>query len=164
METQTPTTETEATRQARLIGLLREQVDLYQNLEGLMDRQHQAVRAEETEPLLRLLADRQRLTDRLVLLSARLAHEHPNWETTREQMSGEPRQAVDALVRESQERLGRILERDEADARMLSARRTRVASAVLEAQAGGRMLSAYGTRHAPRSVHIDRTDEESTAP
>lgn len=143
-----------------VLGLLRRQADLSRRLQTLADRQRRAVRAEETGPLLGLLADRQKLTDELVAVRGRLQQARKSWEEVRHQLSGEELQEADALVQDSERRLNEILAGDEADARMLAARKRRTEETVSSTRAGGRMLAAYGRQGTPGATQIDRTDEE----
>ncbi|MFQ5501913.1 MAG: hypothetical protein ACE5EQ_06380, partial [Phycisphaerae bacterium] len=63
----------------RLVSLLQHQQTLYRQLRLLADRQKALVVRDDTESLLTLLAERQRLVDGLVGLNAQLAPFRENW-------------------------------------------------------------------------------------
>ena len=62
-----------------ILGLLREQSALYARLESFAARQRSLVRADDTAPLLTLLADRQKLSVELTRLATRLAPVRRGW-------------------------------------------------------------------------------------
>jgi len=143
-----------------VMALLRRQVDLYRRLEGLSGRQRNLIAAADPQPLLQLLADRQKLTDELSANSGVLEPYRTHWSDVRARFTEDQRQAADALLTEAGERLGRILSADRQDARLLAARKAQTASALGGVQSGRRMLSAYGQSSVNAGRRVDRMDEE----
>ncbi len=141
-----------------LLGLLDRQVDVYRRLESLAQRQRTLVVEADPRPLLELLADRQRLTDELTGLSDRLEPFRARWAAVRQALSRDERQNVDRLVAEAGERLGRIMLADQADAKLLAARKSRAASSVACLHSGQRALVAYGRANAS-GARVDRMDQ-----
>lgn len=106
-----------------VLGLLREQSALYARLESFAARQRFLVRAEDTSPLLTLLAGRQRLSADLTRLATRLAPVRRSWSAFRERFSSSQRAEADGLISDVTRRLRRLIESDENDARLLSLRK-----------------------------------------
>jgi predicted nuclease with TOPRIM domain len=144
-----------------ILDLLQRQAALYRELQTLAERQRDVIGGADTRPLLRLLADRQKLTDELTEVSGRIAPYRARWNELRDALTTQQREAADRLLREAAERLGRVIQTDEADARLLAVRKSQTATAATAVQAGQRMLAAYGARAGPEAKHLDRTDEES---
>jgi hypothetical protein len=142
-----------------LLTLLHRQADVYRRLESLAHRQRNLIAEQDPRPLLRLLADRQRLTDELTSLSSRLEPYRARWSAVRNELSADDQQTVDRLVAEAGERLGRIMAGDQTDARLLAARKTRVSDGVRGVQTGQRMLAAYGAGGATSGSRLDRMDQ-----
>ncbi|MBN1510841.1 MAG: flagellar export chaperone FlgN [Phycisphaerae bacterium] len=143
-----------------VMALLRRQVDLYRRLEGLAGRQRNLIAEADPQPLLQLLADRQKLTDELSVNSGVLEPYRANWSDVRARFSDEQRQSADALLTEAGERLGRILAADRQDAQLLAARKAQTASALAGVRCGRQMLNAYGQPSASAGRHLNRMDEE----
>lgn len=143
------------------LAMLREQALLYAELEGLAKRQTDLVTHDDTGPLLTLLADRQRLSDRLVRLGARLAPVRENWASYRDGFSPSQRCQADRCLREASAALQRVLERDAQDARVLSGRKQTVVAALGRTHSTRQALSAYRSS-APPSERLDCTDEVSS--
>jgi len=137
-----------------VLGLLREQASMYGRLETLATRQQLLVSVEDAGPLLALLADRQKLAEGLTGIASRLEPVRCGWRVYRERFSETERVEADRLWDDVRQRLRRIIERDEQDARVLSARRQSVRQALQTAHATGQALSAY---RAP-SVGANRLD------
>ena len=143
-----------------VLGLLQQQVDLYRDLETLADRQRNLISEDDPHPLLRLLTDRQKLTDELTTVSRHLEPFRTNWPVLRESLTREQRTSADRLLTEAGERLGRIIEADKTDAQLLAARKSRTAMAVSKVQPGQRMLSAYAGLPRASGTRLDRMDEQ----
>lgn len=143
-----------------VLALLQQQVDLYRDLETLANRQRNLISEEDPHPLLRLLADRQKLTDELTATSRRLEPFRTNWPVVRESLTREQRSTADQLLTEAGERLGRIIAADKTDAQLLAARKSRTATAVSKVQPGRRMLTAYAGLPRASGTRLDRMDEQ----
>ncbi|MGB2986682.1 MAG: flagellar export chaperone FlgN [Phycisphaerae bacterium] len=143
-----------------VLGLLREQASLYVKLETLAVRQQSLVTAEDAGPLLMLLADRQKLLERLAGLATRLEPVRRRWAAYRERLSNPQRAEADRLWEEVRRRLRRIIESDEQDARVLSARKQSVAKALCTTHSTSQAISAYRAP-AGRTPRLDYVDEGS---
>ena len=123
MSVSTPVADGAIEKPEHILGLLREQSALCARLESFAARQCALVRAEDTAPLLTLLADRQRLSVELTRLAARLAPIRRSWSSLRERFSLSERTDADGLISDVALRLRSLIESDEKDARVLSLRK-----------------------------------------
>jgi hypothetical protein len=142
-----------------VLELLRRQVNLYRRLETLSQQQRNQISSDDPQPLLRLLADRQRLTDALVETSRRLAPFREKFSAVRAALETGEREEVDRLLKEAGQRLDRILRADQDDAKLLAARKVRASTALSQTQVGRRMLNAYAPPSGPGNVASNRTYE-----
>lgn len=126
-----------------VLNMLREQASLYARLEDYARRQRHLVVGEDTSLLLAVLADRQRLSAELAELGTTLAPVRRNWESFRGELSERERGEADRLVAETAACLRRVIESDEQDARLLSARRALTARELQTTHAGGSAIAAY---------------------
>jgi len=129
---------------ADLIAVIDRQGGLLGQLDALSQRQRALAEADDIEPLLALLAQRQEIVDQL----ARGSETVERLRVSRERAGGTPPQGERAEV---QRRLNALAElaaavsrRDEADQEVLRGRRERVASELAELTASKRAVSAYG--------------------
>ena len=118
----------------RVHALLLEQRDLYRQLAGL--------------------ADRQRLVDRLTVTGNELKPYQANWRQFREGLAPDEATRIDRLVGEVNVLLSRILEKDAADAALLSARKSETGQAIGQLHAGRQAGAAYANS-APASSGMD---------
>ena len=132
-------------RTDQLLALLEEQRDCYRQLKQLSENQRRLITDRNPEALLKVLADRQRLVDRLVALNASLAPFRREWADTHMQMPPERRQRVQRTLDDINTLLGSILVTDAEDSRMLTARRESIRQEMKEAAAGRMANSAYAT-------------------
>jgi hypothetical protein len=143
---------------AGVLGLLREQAALYAKLERCASRQRPLIAQEDTAPLLSLLAERQRLSMDLAEVNARLEPVRQDWEAIRGRLSYQDRCAVECLLAEIRARLRRLIESDEEDTRLLSARKQATAQGLRATHSMGQALSAYRAPGEP-SGRLARVDE-----
>ncbi len=141
-----------------VLALLREEALLYARLQANASRQRSLVAGEDMEPLLALLADRQRLSVELTRIGTKLAPTRRDWPTYRRRLTAPQRAEAERLVSDIADRLRRVIESDEEDARMLCARKQAVAQALRSTHTAGEALAAYRTP-AVRQARIDQTDE-----
>jgi len=144
-----------------MLGLLRRQAGLYEQLEALSRQQQAQVAAEDTQPLLRTLAQRQRLTQELQTLAGGLAPMRQNWDRLRAALPECERETADALVREAKARLGRLLAADEEDARRLRIRKQHTGDALRAVHASRQAVAAYGGGANTTSGRLDRTHADA---
>ena len=142
----------------RLMDLFGRQLGLYRRLEQLADVQRKVIEIDDTRPLLQLLSERQKLTTALAELNAEITPYRERWSEVRQTLSAADGAALDGLVRETGDRLRRILENDAADTRLLAAKKNRMAQSLGELETGRRTLSAYGGATVPRAPLLDETE------
>ncbi len=145
-------------RPEEILCLLREQASLYSKLDSLSTRQRSLVTGDDVGPLLTLLADRQRLSERLTRIAERLAPVRRDWGTYRDWLTPAQREEADRLLGESGQRLRRVIECDEHDARVLSGRKEAAARALRTTHATGRAVAAYGLEARPTG-RLDCVDD-----
>lgn len=143
-----------------VLKLLRRQASLFAGLETLTSRQRGLVTSEDTGPLLRLLADRQKLSTELADIASHLNPVRRDWPEVRKRLTPEQRADADRYLLESGKRLQRIMESDEQDARVLGARKRMVTDTLRGAHDTGQAISAYQRRGGARPG-VTRLDEAS---
>jgi len=125
------------------VALLTEQRDLYRQLARLAEQQRGLITGDHPERLLDVLAERQRLIDRLTATGRELKPHQMNWRQVREQLPAPQAREIDALVAEVNTLLSDILKQDEADTALLSARKSETARAMGTLQVSRRAGTAY---------------------
>ncbi len=128
----------------RVIDLLGRQLVLYRRIEQLADAQRKAIEVDDTRPLMRLLSQRQKLTTALTKLDAELTPYRERWDGIKEALPPAERRGLDEMVKEAGERLRRILDQDEADGRLLAAKKNHMTHSMSELETARRTLVAYG--------------------
>lgn len=144
---------------APVMELLRDQAALYARLESHARRQRHLVCGDDAAPLLAVLADRQRLALELAQIGTSLAPIRRDWESYRGGLNEQERGEADRLVAETAACLQRVIESDEHDARLLSARRTLTARDLQTTRAGGSAISAYRPTTEAGTARHGRFDE-----
>lgn len=140
-----------------ILSLLHEQVDLYAELAGYADEQRSWITMEDTGALLTVLGKRQKLSARLGDVVQRLEPVRRDWVTHRTCFDSTQRLEAEGLLADIKSRLRELIDRDEEDVRMLSARKQAVTSAMRSTHSTGQALLAYrddgiGTA---RVTHLD---------
>ncbi len=141
-----------------VLRLLREQVALYTRLESFADRQRMLVSGDDPGRLLPLLADRQKLSLELRRVATRLEPVRRNWSGYRARLTPPQRREADHLLNDARARLGRVIEGDERDARILSVRKEAAAQTLRAIHSTGQAITAY-REPAKRAARLDCTDE-----
>jgi ElaB/YqjD/DUF883 family membrane-anchored ribosome-binding protein len=141
-----------------VLTLLREQIPLYTKLESHASRQRSLITGDDTSSLLSLLADRQRISADLARIASRLEPIRRDWGKYRKRLTPEQRDQAERLLTEIRERLARVIENDEQDARLLAARKQAVAETLRATHSTEQALSAYRTP-AGKSDRFDHWDE-----
>jgi len=145
---------------SELIRLLTQQRLLYRQLKELAQKQRPLLDGANPEMLLRLLAGRQRLVDRLAEIARQLKPLREQWQQIAAGLPAEQRAEAQGLVGEVQAILGEILARDEEDTRVLQQQQAKVAAELQGATAGRRMHQAYGqSQGAAQSRFLDTLSE-----
>ncbi len=141
-----------------VLKLLREQAARYNQLETLSERQRSLISEDDVGPLLALLVDRQKLSERLAQIATLLAPVRREWATYRTRFAPGQRAEADRLLGDAGEGLRRIIERDEQDARVLSGRKQAVAGVLRTTHSTSQAISAYRTP-AGRAGRLDCVNE-----
>lgn len=139
-----------------VLDLLRKQVRLYEALQSLASKQRDLVTHEDTAPLLALLAARQRLAGKLKELGDQMAPIRLQWSIVSENMNDGDRAEADRLLGEVRAHLRRLIEQDETDARMLSARKQRVGQAMSAVRQGRSAIQAYQSEATLQTARLDQ--------
>ena len=142
-----------------VLGMLRTQALMYARLESFARQQRRLVSAEDAAPLLAVLADRQRLAAELAPLGAALTPIRRHWELYRGGLTAPEREEADRLVAETAACLQRVIESDEHDARLLSARRTLTMRELQSTRTGGSAMAAYRPVAEAEMARRGRLDE-----
>lgn len=132
-----------------LIELLTQQRLLYRQLSELAQKQTSLVDGSNPEMLLRVLAARQRIIDRLSNIDRQLRPIREEWQQIASTLPPDQREQVQNLVEEVKNILGDILVRDKKDTQVLSGQQQKVAGQIKSAAAGKRVHQAYGQQNAP---------------
>lgn len=141
----------------QLLKLLREQRDVFGQLGRLAKQQQTLVIDDDPEALLNLLAERQRLVDRLARLSQQMAPYRQRWPEIAPTLPGEDRQQAEEMLAEINGMLGSILASDKRDSRLLASRKSLMADELNDTHLGQRATQAYQSGLQKPSV-LDTTD------
>jgi len=142
------------------LALLRRQAHLFAKLESLVAKQGDLVSRDDATPLLALLAERQRLATDLSQIGRHLEPARRNWVTMRQALTPLERDEADGLLTQVRERMRRLIDNDERDAMVLSARKESVATSLRQTQTVGEAVSAYRP-HGRVGSASSRLDEAS---
>jgi hypothetical protein len=141
---------------AHLLQLLSQQRLLYQQLRELAQKQTSLVDGSDPEMLLRLLAGRQRIIDRLGVIDRELKPIRSQWQEIAKSLPDTQREQAQQLVEEVQTILNEILIRDEKDTETLSNQHQQVAANIRNTTTGKRMHQAYGqNKNTGQSKYLD---------
>jgi len=144
-----------------MMSLLREQARLYADLEALASRQRSLVTEAATESLLALLAERRKLSSALMELGDALGPARREWPTYRTRLTLPERIEADRLIVDMEDRLKRVMEGDERDARLLSARKQWTAHHLRSSHITSDAIRAYRVPDAA-GAYLDRVSECSS--
>ena len=128
---------------ARVLAEFRSLIQEYGVLDGLSRRQAGLIRVGDSESLLRLLDERERVIARLDQHSRRLSPVRSRWGTFTESLSESERGELRAVMDELTEIAGRIAHRDDADRSALEQRRGEIAREMGGVANSKRAMSAY---------------------
>ena len=152
-----------------LIELLDRQCQLYEQLASLSRRQTDVIEAglaggdhpgtDAAEQLLRLLAQRQQLIDRVTAVHERLAPYRADWQALWRDLSSTDRCRVGPLVSRAEQLLAGVIEQDSRDQHKLLEAQARTGGELLRVAAVGKAINAY--KPAPSAQHVNRfTNQE----
>jgi hypothetical protein len=140
-----------------LLELLRKQREVLARLKELADHQQSLVIDADPQPLLNLLAERQRLVDRLGQISGRLAPYRQQWPEFVASLPDDDRRRAEDILGEINDMLTSVLASDERDTQLLTSRRNMLAEEMSSTQTGQRATQAYQCRPQGPSV-LNTTD------
>jgi hypothetical protein len=126
-----------------LISLLSQQRDLYRRLRELSDRQRALIAGDRPEMLLSILRDRQDLVTGLARLNGELGPFRRNWDAMYAALPEEHRRQSSDLLQEINGLLRVILQTDQEDGALLSARKEAVAAEISKTSGGQAANAAY---------------------
>lgn len=126
-----------------VLVLLREQSRLYEKLEALATRQHRLVSGDDTRPLLSVLGDRRKLAQELAKVGLRLEPVRSEWSSFKKRMTQRQVAEAELLLRDAGERLQRVIDSDEKDARVLCGRKHAVADSLRKTHSTSEAIQAY---------------------
>lgn len=138
-----------------VVPLLRRQASLFSRLEKFAMRQRILVVQEDTRPLLALLADRQKLSLELTMVSQQLAPVRKHWDSVRESLTEEARGEAAGLLEDIRDSLSRIIESDERDARALGVRKEMVRESLRASHVQGAAAGAYRAGPGAAGARLD---------
>jgi hypothetical protein len=144
----------------QLVGLLEEQRNCYEQLKRLAERQRRLIADQDAESLLKILAERQRLVDRLGELNKALQPYRQEWADTYAQLAPQRREHVRQLLDEINVLLGSILIADAEDSRLLAAKKSNVADRLKQTASAKTANAAYASR-AYQTAGAGVTDREA---
>jgi hypothetical protein len=141
---------------AAIIELLEHQRTLYRRLRVLADRQRTLVFSEDHQPLMDLLAERQRLVDGLVSLTAKMAPYRERWTQLYQVMDESSRRIITRLLEEVNTALAGILKSDSHDTATLKAQRDQTSHQISNLNSGKLVGAAYASSGvSARAVYSD---------
>lgn len=140
-----------------LIELLREQRDLYLRLQELSERQRTLISGDRPELLLNILRDRQSLVAALAAVNEKLSPYRRNWQSVYETLPIVTRHTATELLEEINGMLQVILQADQEDQALLSARKQAVAQSLNDVS-GGRAANAAYARQGGQATGGGRAD------
>ena len=127
-----------------LVDLVREQIGLYEKLEELSLRQHGLVETEDTDALLAVLGERQRLIEDISAVASRMTPYRAGWDDHVGKMDEDEKQSLRQGLDSLASMMARIANRDEHDRRTMEDRRQRVQSQIAGVKRGGAAVKSYG--------------------
>lgn len=139
-----------------LLKLLIRQRDLYRQLKQLSDQQASLIEAGETDQLLAVLAQRQRMVDALMATNQELAAHRKTTPNLQNDLMPQQREQARALMDEVDGLLHGIIEQDDRDRQQLQTAQQAVGTQLKQVARGGAAMSAY--RSAPPSSAARFTD------
>ncbi len=128
---------------SEVLSLMRTQATLYERLDTLTANQRSLIAADDTSTLLAHLSQRKKVVDALSQIAGRLAPVRHDWPAVRRRFSEGEGAEADRLIADVEKRLRRMIQRDEEDVRVLSARKQAVSQTLRAAHATGQALTAY---------------------
>ncbi len=137
-------------------GLLDTQHELFDRLDALSQQQSSFIRADETDRLLNLLTERQRVIDQIAGTNAKLDPYRGRWEAFMDELPPTNRERVRKRLDAVAKLADQIAQRDEVDRRELQTRRDAMAHELTKIDNGRGAVAAYGGRPMSQPKFQDR--------
>lgn len=139
-----------------LVALLEQQRALYEELDALSARQSALITNQDTDALLSVLSERERIVHRLQTVSEHIEPYRQDWSSLLGRLSPALRERVEHRLDELSALLERISARDEADRAALVSQRDDVAHRLEGVSRGRSAVGAYGKGPSPSPRYQDR--------
>ena len=137
-------TDTPTNSPGGLIALVQEQLGLYEQLEALSVRQHTLVESDDTDALLGVLNERQKLIEHISEVASRMTPFRARWDDHVNQLAeserSDLRKGLDTLAA----MMSSIAARDEDDRKRMQDRRDHVKNQISGVKRGGAAVKSYG--------------------
>ncbi len=141
---------------------LQQQASLCSRLGQLARRQRELVSKEDTQSLIALLGDRQKLTDDLTTMYEGFGTLQEQWDNVKHTLDQGDRQHAETLINAVRSTIHNVIESDVKDAGLLEVRKRGVADALQAVPTGKAVLSAYGAPGRNESgVRLNKMDQQS---
>ena len=144
-----------------LMQSLRRQVELYLQLGSLARKQRSLITGDDTELLLKLLAQRQKLTAELTELGQSMAPLRQRWPQVRASLAEADRSEAERMINQVSQCLTQLLADDEQDMRMLAVRKQKVGTSLEQVRSAKQAVAAYAHQSVPTTTRFDRIHDES---
>ncbi|MCA9293653.1 MAG: flagellar export chaperone FlgN [Phycisphaerales bacterium] len=139
----------------RLEHILHKQLELYRQLAALSTRQQALIAQDQTDGLMALLTDRQRVIDQISEVNREVEPFATQWTSLVGQLEAEPRQRLGLLLEELDQLVAEITSRDEQDRKVLESRRAEASDALDDVSRKRAALGAYGgPRPGVQTTHV----------
>lgn len=144
-----------------MVDLLRRQSRLYRDLESLGKKQQELVAVDDTRPLLKVLAQRQRLTGELLEVGKQLKPLRAKWDEAKDALPADTRSAVEKMLDDARTTLARVIAADAEDANRLQIRKQRTGAALSAVHANRKAVAAYAGAAQVDPVLRERMHEDA---
>ena len=124
--------------------LIEEQVGLYEELDALSERQHAIIGDDDTDALLRVLGDREKVIAKITAVSARLSPYQAQWNEHIAMLADTERDRLRSRLASVEGIMDRISQRDESDRAVMQRRRDQLGEQLTGVRRSGAAMAAYG--------------------
>lgn len=144
----------------QVLEMLRDQQRLFAKLESVAEHQRTLITRHDAVSLLSVLADRQRISAKLGELSKRFEPVRARWGAHRDRFDHAQRDEARQLLADIKGRIGRVMEADEQDVKLLSVQKQVAATAIRSAHLRSAAMAVYRAPAASVGAR-SRVDEEA---
>jgi hypothetical protein len=136
-----------------MLELLKRQHLYFQELEKLSQSQRMLIKAQQSEDLLHILGQRQKLVAEIGELHLQTAEYRTNWPDIKDILPDHLRTAISELLAQLQTMLNAIIEQDRQDCQELGAAKQQISS---EIQQAGRAKAATASYSKPKNLNYNQ--------